>query len=49
MVGWHLLIGVGEAVITGLVVAAVIAARPDLVHGARRLVAPVALEIRTAA
>ena len=49
MVGWHLLIGVGEAAITGLVVAAVIAARPDLVHGARRLVAPVALEIRTAA
>jgi len=35
MVEWHSLIGVGEAVITGLVVAAVMAVRPDLVHGAR--------------
>jgi cobalt/nickel transport system permease protein len=49
MVGWHLLIGVGEAVITGLVVAAVIAARPDLVHGARHLVGERELEIRKAA
>ncbi|KQQ94204.1 cobalamin biosynthesis protein CbiM [Leifsonia sp. Leaf325] len=35
MVGWHTLIGVGEAVITGLVVSAVLATRPDLVYGAR--------------
>ncbi|MCX6402025.1 MAG: energy-coupling factor ABC transporter permease [Propionibacteriales bacterium] len=35
MVGWHLVIGIGEAVITGLVVSAVITSRPDLVHGAR--------------
>ncbi len=35
MVGWHALIGIGEAVITGLVVAAVLTARPDLVYGAR--------------
>ncbi|AJR18241.1 energy-coupling factor ABC transporter permease [Pimelobacter simplex] len=35
MVGWHLVIGIGEAVITGLVVSAVIASRPDLVRGAR--------------
>jgi len=34
MVGIHLLIGVGEGVISGLAVGAVIAARPDLVHGA---------------
>ncbi len=34
MVGVHALIGVGEAVITGLVVAAVMASRPDLVMGA---------------
>jgi cobalt/nickel transport system permease protein len=34
MVGTHLLIGVGEAVITGFVVATVLASRPDLVHGA---------------
>lgn len=33
MFGWHLLIGVGEAVITGGVVAAVLAARPELVRG----------------
>jgi len=37
MVGVHVLIGVGEAVITGLVVSAVVAVRPDLVHGARPL------------
>ena len=37
MVGWHVVIGVGEAVITGLVVSAVVATRPDLVYGARGL------------
>ena len=37
MVSWHVVIGVGEAVITFLVVASVMAARPDLVYGARRL------------
>lgn len=37
MVGVHLLIGIGEAVITGLVVAAVLASRPDLVAGAADL------------
>ncbi len=37
MVGVHTLIGIGEAVISSLVVAAVIAARPDLVAGARDL------------
>ena len=35
MVAWHLVIGVGEALITGLVVGSVVAVRPDLVHGAR--------------
>lgn len=35
MVGWHTLIGLGEAVITGLVVGSVVRVRPDLVHGAR--------------
>lgn len=39
MLGWHTVIGVGEAAITGLVVASVVAARPDLVHGARPLIA----------
>jgi cobalt/nickel transport system permease protein len=37
MVGVHALIGVGEAVITGLTVSAVLAVRPDLVYGARGL------------
>lgn len=35
MLSWHAVIGLGEAVITGLVVAAVVASRPDLVYGAR--------------
>jgi cobalt/nickel transport system permease protein len=38
MVGVHVLIGIGEAVITGAVVSAVVAARPDVVYGARDLV-----------
>jgi len=33
MVGTHLLIGIGEAIITTLAVSAVIASRPDLVYG----------------
>lgn len=38
MLGWHLLIGVGEALITGAVVGALVATRPDLVYAARRVV-----------
>jgi cobalt/nickel transport system permease protein len=37
MVGVHLLIGIGEGVISALVVGAVLASRPDLVYGARDL------------
>lgn len=37
MTGVHALIGVGEGIITGLTVGAVIAVRPDLVFGARDL------------
>lgn len=37
MLGWHALIGVGEAVITAVTVSAVVAVRPDLVHAARGL------------
>ncbi|MFI8189819.1 energy-coupling factor ABC transporter permease [Streptomyces sp. NPDC085946] len=37
MVGVHVLIGIGEAVITALTVGAVVAVRPDLVYGARGL------------
>ncbi len=42
MVGVHVLIGIGEATITALTVGAVIAVRPDLVHGARGLTKPLA-------
>lgn len=47
MVGWHLLIGIGEGVITFLAVGSITAARPDLVHGARDLAATPELELRT--
>ncbi|MFD8381213.1 energy-coupling factor ABC transporter permease [Streptomyces sp. NPDC059679] len=46
MVGVHVLIGIGEAVITALTVSAVVSVRPDLVYGARGLTRT--LEIRTA-
>lgn len=46
MLSWHLVIGVGEAVITGLVVASVTGVRPDLVYGARSAVRARTLEIR---
>lgn len=37
MVGVHLLIGIGEGVLSALAIGAVLASRPDLVHGARDL------------
>lgn len=46
MVGVHALIGVGEAIITAIAVAAVLAVRPDLVTGAREL--PVAQRVNPA-
>jgi cobalt/nickel transport system permease protein len=46
MVGWHLIIGVGEALITGLAVGSIVAVRPDLVYGARRVLAARTLEVR---
>ncbi len=46
MVGVHLLIGIGEGVITAMTVSAVMAVRPDLVYGARGYAfAPVAVRI----
>ncbi|MEU9857486.1 energy-coupling factor ABC transporter permease [Streptomyces sp. NPDC047974] len=45
MLGVHVLIGIGEAVITALTVGAVLAVRPDLVHGARGLTAPLKLRV----
>ena len=47
MVGWHVLIGLGEAVITGLTVSSVLAVRPDLVYAARHLLAKRDLTIRS--
>ncbi|MFB4272083.1 energy-coupling factor ABC transporter permease [Nonomuraea sp. GTA35] len=46
MGGVHLLIGIGEGLITAMTVGAVLAVRPDLVHGARGLARP--LELRGA-
>ncbi|MGG8406999.1 energy-coupling factor ABC transporter permease, partial [Streptomyces sp. 12297] len=45
MVGVHTLIGIGEAAITAATVGAVIAVRPDLVHGARGLTTPLKLRV----
>ena len=47
MLSWHVLIGIGEAVITGLTVSSVLAVRPDLVYGARHLLAKRELTIRS--
>ncbi|WP_020386122.1 energy-coupling factor ABC transporter permease [Kribbella catacumbae] len=43
MVGWHILVGLGEAVITAAVLSAVVATRPDLVYAARHLQADLVL------
>ncbi|MGH3365962.1 MAG: energy-coupling factor ABC transporter permease [Nocardioidaceae bacterium] len=49
MLGWHLLIGIVEALITWLTVASIVAVRPDLVRGARPALAAGELEIRAPA
>ena len=49
MLGVHVLIGVGEAAVTFVVVASIVSVRPDLVHGARRVVAVRELETRLVA
>jgi cobalt/nickel transport system permease protein len=46
MLGVHVLIGIGEALITVAVIGAVMSARPDLVYGARHLTPE--LSLRTA-
>ncbi len=46
MVGWHVLIGLGEAVITFLAVTSIVAARPDLVHAARGRGPTLRLDVR---
>jgi len=47
MVGVHVLVGVGEAVITTLAVGSIVAVRPDLVYGARRVLERRELVVRT--
>ena len=49
MFGVHTLIGIGEGVITGLAVGAIIAVRPDLVRAARPVLAQRELVIKKAA
>ena len=46
MVGWHVLIGLGEAAITFLAVSSIVAARPDLVHAARGRLPALELALR---
>lgn len=47
MTGVHVLIGIGEGVITALTVGSVLSVRPDLVHGAAGLRAPTGVVART--
>ena len=47
MVGVHVLIGIGEAAITGLAVGSIVAVRPDLVYGARPVLEKRELVVRT--
>lgn len=48
MLGWHIVIGLGEAAITALTVGSVLAVRPDLVYGVRPLLSERELELRPA-
>lgn len=47
MIGVHVLVGIGEAVITFLAVGSIVAVRPDLVYGARPVLETRKLEVRT--
>lgn len=49
MVSWHVVIGIGEALITAIVVGYVVAVRPDLVYGSRGLLRGRPLELRQVA
>lgn len=46
MIGWHVLIGIGEGIVTALIVSSVLAVRPDLVRAAERYRTEQTLEIR---
>lgn len=47
MVGTHVLIGIGEAIITALTVGSIVAVRPDLIYGARGIAPKLELRIST--
>jgi cobalamin biosynthesis protein CbiM len=47
MIGVHVLIGVGEGLITAMAVGAVMATRPDLVYGARGIARPAPARVAT--
>jgi cobalt/nickel transport system permease protein len=47
MIGVHVLIGIGEGVITAMTVSAVLATRPDLVYGASTLRGPASATLDT--
>ncbi len=49
MIGVHLLIGIGEGIVTAMTVGAVLTARPDLVYGAQDLITPLELRDRATA
>lgn len=49
MLGIHVLIGIGEAAITFLVVASILGVRPDLVYGARSVLDQRILQVRSPA
>lgn len=46
MIGWHLVIGIGEGIVTALIVGSVLTVRPDLVRAAQRYRTDATLEIR---
>lgn len=46
MIGWHSLIGIGEAAITSMTISAVVGVRPDLVFGAQTVLEERALQLR---
>jgi cobalt/nickel transport system permease protein len=49
MISVHLLIGIGEGIITAMTMGAVLTARPDLVYGAKDLIRPLELRDRVTA
>lgn len=47
MIGVHILVGIGEGLMTAMAVSAVLTVRPDLVHGASHLTPALDVEAAT--